>query len=151
MAVTAYDFGHPDERLPTLESPIDSTMIELLAHSESVEGEGEQVYVYPNPYRADGRYHVHGYEGRNDDRFHERTRRIYFRNLPPKCVIRIHSLDGDLIDEIVHDKSPSDPNADNDYWDVITRFELRPVSGLYYWSVEIPGRETQIGKLMLIF
>jgi hypothetical protein len=33
---------------------------------------------------------------------------------------------------------------------VITRNTQRVVSGLYYWSVEVPGGETQIGKLVII-
>ena len=79
-----------------------------------------------------------------------RTRRIHFANLPPKCTISIYSLDGDLVREIFHDKNISDPNAAHDAWDLITRNTQLVVSGLYYWTVETESGETQLGKLVII-
>ena len=114
-------------------------------------GTDKQIYVYPNPYVASQDYRAQGYEGRTrEDRPDYRTRAVNFANLPPKCTISIYSLDGDLIRSIDHDYSPGDPNSTHDYWDVITRNTEAPVSGLYYWVVEVPEGMTQIGKLVLI-
>ncbi|MEW5995734.1 MAG: T9SS C-terminal target domain-containing protein, partial [Candidatus Zixiibacteriota bacterium] len=80
----------------------------------------------------------------------DRVRQIHFANLPPRCTIRIYTLDGDLVREIEHDMDPSDPNASHDTWNMITRNTQLVVSGLYYWTVEEPDGETQIGKLVII-
>ena len=67
-------------------------------------GEGEvppeerKVYVYPNPYRINGGYRHDSYEGRGEgDRIDDRLRAIHFVYLPAKCIIRIYTLDGDLV------------------------------------------------------
>ncbi|UCC45259.1 MAG: hypothetical protein JSU65_04900, partial [Candidatus Zixiibacteriota bacterium] len=79
-----------------------------------------------------------------------RVRRIHFGGLPPRCTIRIYTLDGDLVREIDHDFDPGDPLASHDSWDMITRNTQLAVSGLYYWTVEADGFKTQIGKLVII-
>jgi hypothetical protein len=113
--------------------------------------EKPEVFVYPNPYRADVDYRAEGFEGRGRlDMPVDRTRRIVFANLPPKCTISIFTLDGDRVREIKHDVDPSDPMSQLDYWDLITRNSQQPVSGMYYWTVEDDKGDVQIGKLVVI-
>ncbi|MCM2272192.1 MAG: hypothetical protein NDJ18_06535, partial [candidate division Zixibacteria bacterium] len=71
-------------------------------------------------------------------------------NLPAKCWIRVHTLDGDLVREIRHDMDPNDPASDHDTWDLINRNIMAVESGLYYWSVEGDDGKVQIGKLVII-
>lgn len=151
--VTAFDFGSPKAELQSLESAVtlggkcaypDRTAGDVLTHDL-------KVYVYPNPYRGDANYRDAGFEGRTDsDRPNDRVRAINFANLPPKCTIRIYSLDGDLIRELDHDVPVDDPTASHETWNMITRNTQMITSGLYYWTVETPGGETQIGKLVVI-
>ena len=75
---------------------------------------------------------------------------VHFANLPPKSMIRIYTIDGDLVREVVHDIPVSDPLSNHDYWDLITRNTQLAVSGLYYWTVEGDDGNVQIGKLVLI-
>lgn len=77
-------------------------------------------------------------------------RAINFANLPAKCTIRIYTLDGDLVRQLDHNFSPSDPNATHDTWDMITRNTQMIVSGIYYWTVEDDQGKVQIGKLVVI-
>ena len=112
-----------------------------------------KVAVYPNPYRIDGRYAEEGFEGitlAERSQPADRNRRIHFYNLPPTCTIRIFTLDGDLIREIIHDFSPADPLSTHETWDMITRNTQLVVSGLYYWTVESSDGNVQIGKLVVI-
>lgn len=154
--VTAFDYGSPQSGLPSLEtSPtILATATYALESTASLEAKGElDVYVYPNPYRRDASYRSAGFEGRGGierDRPDDRVRRIHFANLPPKCTIRIFSIDGDLVRELDHDMDPSDPLSNHDTWDMITRNTQLVVSGLYYWSVEKPDGKTQLGKFAII-
>jgi len=150
--VTAFDFGSPASGLASLETPI--TTGSVLAYAwdddDAIAVNDLKVYVFPNPYRSDAAYLDHGYEtllpGGKDH-----SRQINFANLPPTCVIKIFSLDGDLVREINHDMLPSDPASTHEKWDLITRNTQLVVSGLYYWTVESSDGKVQIGKLAVIF
>jgi heme/copper-type cytochrome/quinol oxidase subunit 2 len=152
--VTAFDFGSPSSGLPSLESSVTvgAKSAYPLSSADEVAQKDLKVFVYPNPYRIDAGYQALGFEGRNPEMTlpPDRMRLIHFANLPPKCTIRIFTLDGDLVREIVHDIVPSDPNASHDTWNLITRNTQLVVSGLYYWTVETKDGETQIGKLVII-
>ena len=82
----------------------------------------------------------------------DRMRSVNFANVPSDCIIRIYSLDGDLVREIeYHASSPDSPTSAHAEWDLITRNTQLAVSGLYYWAVEnLETGEIKIGKLALI-
>ncbi len=153
--VTAFDYGSPASGLPSLESErtLRPAVAYALPSEEAREAQDLKVQVYPNPYRIDGDYAGKGFEGttlseRNAPS--DRNRRIHFYNLPPKCTIRIFTLDGDLVRELSHDVNPIDPLSNHETWDMITRNTQLVVSGLYYWTVESPDGSVQIGKLVVI-
>jgi len=150
--VTAFDFGSPESDLKSLESSKTINAQNVFPSFENSSNlRGNNVIVYPNPYRFDAGYRDDGFEGRSDlDRPDNRVREINFANLPAKCTIRIYTLDGDLVKEIIHDMDPSNPNSTHDSWNMITRNTQMIVSGLYYWSVEESNGNTQIGKLAII-
>ncbi len=151
--VTAFDFGSPRSNLDALETSMTLGAIEAYPYNSQAEAAGttDEVYVYPNPYRIDSDYRARGFEGRmQEDRPDYRVRAIHFTNLPPKCTIRIHSLDGDLVRELQHDVDPSDPTSHDHEWDLITRNTQMIVTGLYYWSVESPDGRVQMGKLVIL-
>ncbi len=153
VTVTAFDFGSPKAGVNPLESPKTENVKSAFPYHESEQpvSHSDKVVVYPNPYRIDAEYRAHGYEGRNRDNWwDERVRSIWFANLPPKCIITIFSLDGDRIRTLEHDFSRTDPMHTRHRWDLINRNFQQVESGLYYWTVEIPDRETQIGKLVII-
>jgi len=151
--VSAFDFGSPRNALNALETDPAANPVAAMAMNryDFASGETPGVFVYPNPYRGDEDYRAHGFEGRGRlDWPVDRTRRIMFANLPPRCTISIYSLDGDLVRRIDHDVDPSDPMSQLDYWDLITRNSQQPVTGLYYWTVEDDRGNVQIGKLVII-
>ncbi|MGH8015709.1 MAG: hypothetical protein ACREBV_05920, partial [Candidatus Zixiibacteriota bacterium] len=159
VSVTAFDFGSPIAGLPPLETmPLNNTIFEYPnLPVDSVLAQDLDVYIYPNPYLGDANYRDRGLEGVNElghrvsigDRADNRMQRIHFANLPPRCTIKIYSLDGDLIRELIHDVDPSSPSASHDTWDLISRNTQLVVSGLYYWIVESSAR-IQMGKLAII-
>ncbi len=153
ISVSSFDFGSPESGLQALESARSANAVATYALSshDDVEELDKKVFVYPNPYRSDAGYRADGFEGRLEtDRPNDRVRALHFANLPPKCTIRIYSLDGDLIREIDHDTNPSDPESTHEIWDMITRNTQMIVSGIYYWTVESEDGETQIGKFVVI-
>lgn len=155
VTVTAFDYGSPQSGLASLETSksINETEAFASASAGNVITEGLEVFVYPNPYIGDGYYESVGLEGREyeyDNPPAERIRAIHFANLPPQCTITIFSIDGDLIRVLEHDESPSDPTSGHDSWDMVTRNTQAIVSGIYYWTVEDPDGNTQIGKFVVI-
>ncbi|MDH3891728.1 MAG: hypothetical protein OEV49_11645 [candidate division Zixibacteria bacterium] len=151
--VTAFDFGSPKSNLDALETSKTVGVQEAYPFNTEAEAAGtnDQIYIYPNPYRIDGDYRARGFEGRNEiDRPDYRVRAIHFTNLPPKCTIRIHSLDGDLVRELQHDMEASLPTARDHEWDLVTRNTQMIATGLYYWTVESPDGSIQMGKLVIL-
>ncbi|MGH8016603.1 MAG: hypothetical protein ACREBV_10455, partial [Candidatus Zixiibacteriota bacterium] len=154
MNVTAFDFGAPETGLDPLETSVVIGSIDGFAAgtTEELTGASDEIFVYPNPYRVDQNYRARGYEALTEDFLpDDKVRAIHFGNLPPKCTISIFSLDGDLIRELTHDVPAGDPTSTHAEWDLITRNRQIVVSGIYYWTVEIPDGKTQIGKLVVLF
>ncbi|MBK7142734.1 MAG: hypothetical protein IPH75_11715 [bacterium] len=153
FSVTAFDFGSPKVGLQPLES---ARLLGLqsaypASSDDQLDGILPPVYIYPNPYRVDGGYRDGGWEGRgHPEKINDRVRAIHFVNVPAKCTIRIHTLDGDLVRELHHDVDPSDPKANHATWDMINRNVQMIVSGLYYWSVEDENGKVQIGTLVVL-
>ncbi len=153
VSITAFDYGSPKAELGPLETAlnINTQMIYPAGSENQLSGEDKKVFVYPNPYRIDGNYRSKGFEGRIEfNQPSNRVREIHFVNLPPNCIIRIFSLDGDLIKELSHNKDPLNPNSSHAIWDIISRNTQEIVSGLYYWVVEDPNGKIQMGKLVII-
>ena len=152
VAVTAHDFGHPGKSLDPLESSIGQSLIKVFAldHGDAVLNNGKlDVYVYPNPYKVDNEYYRRGLENRHDETGTDRARTIYFANLPHRCRITIYSLDGDLVQNLIHDEPPGSGTSSVHRWNLVTRNNEAVVTGLYYWVVESEFGN-QIGKLVIL-
>lgn len=153
VSVTAFDYGSPESGLSSLEtSPLINSVQEFpLMASQQVAQTDARVVVYPNPYRIDGRYRESGFEGAGrSDLPNERVRTVNFINLPLLCSIHIYSLDGDLVRTIEHNKPAGSPRSMHEAWNLITRNNQLAASGIYYYIVETPDGQTQMGKLALI-
>jgi hypothetical protein len=148
FAVSAFDVGDPQTGLPPLDASklVNTTLVYPIDDWQKVEEENLKVMVYPNPYRIDAGYSGSGYEqGGNYGK------RIRFINLPPRCTIRIYTLDGDLVRELDHQKDDLALDATYDEWDLISRNTQAVVSGIYLYSVENKDTgDTQIGKFVII-
>lgn len=151
VSVTAFDFGDRKYDLSALESAFSNN--EVLAYAlsgtDEVEERGLKVQVYPNPYRIDGGYAAAGFENRDRTKSAERSRSINFFNLPSVCTIRIFTVDGDLVDEIHHDRPDAGPDAQLERWDIISRNTQEVVTGIYIYHVE-SALGDQIGKIVII-
>ena len=148
LSVTAYDRGNPNSNLESLESSILSNNFRAFAGKPvNTNLETNQPFVYPNPY-----YSGAAWEGTSN--FQEQSRKIYFANLPEKCIIRVFTVGGDFIDEIRHepDYNGSDirwyqtfgaENSDRNVfsggehaWDLLSEHTQIIARGLYLFTVE---------------
>jgi hypothetical protein len=166
VSVTAFDYGSPTSGLSALETqPLNNFVAEYAIQSaseieENAIAEGLNVIVFPNPYRADGKYREYGFEGvdyidynldliKQAGLLDDRTRSLHFINLPHKCTIRIYTIDGDLIRKINHDVPANFPQASHERWDLVTRNMQAVVSGIYYYTIE-SEYGNQVGKFVVI-
>jgi hypothetical protein len=131
-------------------SPVDSQFYFVLSDTFKIS-------VYPNPYRVDHDYsHFENPGGVVQDA--DRHRILNFINLPAKCKIRIYTLDGDLVQEINHDKNPAASDAGYERWDLLTRNAQIVSAGLYMYTVQSADgiwtedglKNTYVGKIIII-
>jgi hypothetical protein len=156
FSVTAFDFGNAQTNLSSLESAksINATLIYPIEKSDPI-------MVYPNPYKTTNTaaYIDKGYEDPTREGWVEQDRRIWFSNFPDdqKAIIRIWSLDGDLIRAITYPPANyigAPPGITS--WDLVSRNGQAVVSGIYLYSIEFigiddaPDRESEIGKFVII-
>jgi hypothetical protein len=161
VAVTAFDRGTVD--VGSLESGLGQNLTFAIPGTPASVGGKPKVSVFPNPYRGDAAW----------DGSLRRDRYLWFTNLPPRCVIRIYTLAGDLVDTIDFDQAtyrptdirgifdptdPRDPERDLPSlpggmaaWDLVSRKDQGVASGLYLYSVEEPnGGGRQVGKFLIV-
>ena len=100
----------------------------------------DRIRVVPNPYVGYSDVELPGVSS-----IRRGENRLQFRNLPPKCTIRIYSLVGELVDTIVKDDSNS--YAD---WRILSYEGQRLAYGVYIYHVDVPGVGEKIGRLALI-
>lgn len=163
VGVSAFDTGDEDQNLEPLESSLLANNFRVFPGKVSLSGEiNQEVYAYPNPY-----YLGASWEGKSN--FQEQSRKLIFANLPQRCMIRIFTPAGDLIDEISHDENykgedirwfetfGSDDKEKNVFsggehaWDLLSSFTQIISRGIYIFAVEdLDTGEIKKGKFTII-
>ncbi|PKN73600.1 MAG: hypothetical protein CVU50_02475 [Candidatus Cloacimonetes bacterium HGW-Cloacimonetes-3] len=129
VAVTAYDRGIPSVDLDYLESGRDADANMKVFFPGSVAKEKmDNIMVIPNPYIGRSKF-----DGRlENDEKGDKSRRLWFVNLPTSCTIRIYTLAGDLVKELDHEGATQT--------DIITISKASPykgmsASGMHSWNL----------------
>jgi len=169
-AVTASDFGD----FLTGTEPLESSKTASAVAAAPSGLPGRPVRAVPNPYRMDRDYtqpYLVGsdpeglsggvsWENQDDgspEFWPQQDRRIDFVNLPERCLIRIYTVAGDLVQILPHnldgdrDRSWSSPHSES--WNLNSRNFQIVAPGLYLFSVEDrtpEGGGTQVGKFVII-
>jgi len=148
----------PDAELP-LNPPRDGDRYELVltrpygeddsfvfaSIAETIDGSqvsaGFTPYVVPNPYVGSASFEPERFavSGRGE-------RRLEFRGLPSRCVIRIFNVRGERIQTLVHDGSYEGYLA----WDLRTKEGLDVAPGLYIFQVDGGAAGSKTGKFAII-
>ncbi len=99
IAVTSWDRGMPDFNLEPLESGRDADAnMKVLFPGPTAQSNMDNIYVVPNPY-----FGLSAFDGRREgDMKGDRSKRIWFVNLPERASIKIYTLAGDLVDTVEH-------------------------------------------------
>ncbi len=161
VAVTAYDRGIPSNDLNFLETGRDADAnMKVFFPGSKAQTNMDNIYVVPNPYIGRSKF-----DGRRDkDEKGDKSRRLWFVNLPERCKIRIYTLAGDLVDEIDHEGSYMvdittvsqaaevglAPDGMHD-WDLLSKNNQIIAPGVYLFSVENKANsKIKVGKFVII-
>ena len=93
----------------------------------------DEVYVTPNPYLGSAPWTAT-----------ELADKIEFHNLPSSCRIKIFTLSGDLVKDIVHVGSGSEA------WNLLTDEGIKVASGVYIYKIETPDGKYKIGNFVIL-
>ncbi|HBZ00701.1 MAG TPA: hypothetical protein DEO84_05180, partial [candidate division Zixibacteria bacterium] len=152
FAVTAFDYGNPVTKLASLET---ATAVNAQLVYPIATGAQTKVAVYPNPYiftdaTKPGGYLDRGWEDPDRSGNTVFDRRVKFQGLPPGWVLRIFTIDGDLVKQINQGDVPYTLTDDVCYWDLISRNAQAVVSGIYIYVIEGANGYHELGKLAII-
>jgi hypothetical protein len=154
--VAAFDQGDSAAGVTSLQS---KTVLARVLPGTAPNDGTKKVGVYPNPYYANAIWDASG----------ERTRKLYFTNLPKHCEVRIYTLAGDIVAEFPHDAAtyngsdiqwfqqfggsdvPLQFAGGEHAWNLITKFDQAIATGLYLFSVkDTDSGDVQTGKFLVI-
>jgi len=161
LAVTAYDRGVPSQNLSFQETGRDADAnMKVFFPGNLAREDMKDIYVVPNPYigrsKFDGR--------RENDKKGDKSRRIWFVNIPEHCVIRIYTLAGDLVQTLHHDGAYSEDviniskaaqhgitSSGIHSWDLLSKHKQIIAPGVYLYSVENKADgKLKVGKFAVI-
>lgn len=158
-SVTAWDRGMPSKNLQALETGKDANM-KVFFPGPAASSKMNNIYVVPNPYRSASEF-----DGRRDkDTKGDKSRRIWFVNLPERCNVQIYTLAGDLVDEFEHNgehlvdiisisKAAPQGLASSGIheWNLLTKNNQILASGVYLFSVKDRATgDVKVGKFAVI-
>jgi photosystem II stability/assembly factor-like uncharacterized protein len=124
----SYRFSISEANVPRLASDIPESALDAIR-------------VVPNPYVVTHVAEPRQYGSAQGDR------QLHFTNLPAKCIIRIFSVSGQLVQTI---------NVDNNFginryiWDMRNSFGYEIPYGVYVYHVDAPGVGNKTGKFAVI-
>jgi len=140
--VSAFDAGDPANNLDPLESA--KSIVRVVPGTPPTSEASTAIKVYPNPYYARAIW----------DGGSERTRKIYFANLPARATITIYTLAGDIVAVLDHEAStytgediewfrkfgdrqqPAKFAGGEHAWDLMSLYDQAIATGLYLFAVK---------------
>jgi hypothetical protein len=153
--VSAYDSGDVANNISSMESAV--TTISTITGTTTSSDASKEIGVYPNPYYGKAIW----------DGGTERTRKIYFTNLPANATITIYTLAGDVVAQLEHSSSqtgtdikwydtyassitPASTGGEH-AWNLISKFDQAIATGLYLFTVKDKDTGTvRRGKFVVI-
>ena len=111
--------------------------------ADSVKIDMDSIKVVPNPYVM-----TNMMESAVANQFLNQRRRIMFTHIPADCRIKIFTVSGVLVDEIIVKNKPENGII---HWDMLTRENLEIAAGMYVYHID--SRDTgqeKVGKFAVI-
>ena len=123
-----------------------STGMKGTINNDNLSNDMNNIKVVPNPYVMTNLLE----EAIYSTSFNQR-RKLMFTHLPSRCIIKIYTVSGVLVDKIVVDNNYDDGIA---YWDLLSNESLEVAAGMYIYHVKslVTGDNgsEKIGKFAII-
>ncbi|KAA3662982.1 MAG: hypothetical protein DWQ10_01235, partial [Calditrichaeota bacterium] len=110
---------------------------------EQAKSDLDDIAVVPNPYVVTNV--IEPVDRQNP--FDRGPRRLYFKNLPMQCTIRIFTTTGELVNTIEHNEVMDNGQA---YWDLTTNDNFPIAYGIYIFHVDAGALGEKIGRFAVI-
>ncbi len=111
--------------------------------ADSVKIDMDSIKVVPNPYVM-----TNMMESAVANQFLNQRRRIMFTHIPADCRIKIFTVSGVLVDEIIVNNKPENGII---HWDMLTRENLEIAAGMYIYHIDsIETGKEKVGKFAVI-
>ncbi len=108
-----------------------------------VQSDLDSIKVVPNPYVM-----TNMMESAVSNPFLNQRRKIMFTHVPANCIIKIFTVSGVLVDEIIVNNEPSNGII---HWDLLTRENLEVAAGMYVYHIDaLDIGEEKLGKFAVI-
>ena len=120
-----------------------SVVAETALNPSIVKSDLDSIRVVPNPYVM-----TNMMESAVSNPFLNQRRRLMFTHIPADCIIKIFTVSGVLVDEIIVN---NEPNNGIIHWDMLTRENLEIAAGMYIYHIDAQelGKE-KVGKFAVI-
>jgi hypothetical protein len=153
--ISAYDQGDAANGVSSLESAM--ATLSAITGTKATSNASTEIGVYPNPYYGKAYWDGGG----------ERSRKIYFYNLPANATITIYTIAGDVVAQLDHSSTNAGTNiqwfkqyassqtpqfAGGEHaWDLISKYDQAIATGLYLFTVKDKDTGTmKRGKFLVI-
>ena len=112
-------------------------------NTDSLKTGMDKIKVVPNPYVM-----TNMMETQVSNPYLNQRRRLMFTHIPANCSIKIFTVSGILVDEIIVSNEPDNGII---HWDMLTRENLEIAAGMYIYHIEseITG-DSKLGKFAVI-
>ena len=112
-------------------------------NADSLVNTMNNIKVVPNPYVA-----TNLMEPSVSNQFLNQRRRLMFTNIPAQSTIKIFTISGILVDEIIVNNSSEKGSV---HWDMLTREGLELAAGMYLYHIEaMQTGDEKLGKFAVI-
>ena len=112
-------------------------------NTDSLKNGMDKIKVVPNPYVM-----TNMMETQVSNPYLNQRRRLMFTHIPANCSIKIFTVSGILVDQIIVSNEPDNGII---HWDMLTRENLEIAAGMYIYHIEsqITGK-SKLGKFAVI-
>ena len=112
-------------------------------NTDSLKNGMDKIKVVPNPYVM-----TNMMETQVSNPYLNQRRRLMFTHIPANCSIKIFTVSGILVDEIIVSNEPDNGII---HWDMLTRENLEIAAGMYIYHIEseMTG-DSKLGKFAVI-
>ena len=120
----------------------DFTTIAPVVDAQLAKSDLDKIRVVPNPYIV-----TNAWEPVNTYSSGHGERQLHFTHLPANCIIKIFTVNGQLVKTLYHNNAIDDGT---EMWNMLSKDNLEISYGIYIYNVTAEGIGEKIGKFLVL-